>query len=155
MKRTHTTPTTKTIAVARLRKIGDQGPYFRLVMERYEKSSSRGHWYASALGGAHDYLLDIWPDLQPLADLHMSDINGVPLHVVDNAYYWYGGTGWQPRDNGLLALLLRISESEAAALSFPNKQALAAYIDTLRPRWKREAERAIETFGLTIEERRI
>tara|TARA_Y100000310_G_scaffold326752_1_gene392080 strand:- start:454 stop:1284 length:831 start_codon:yes stop_codon:yes gene_type:complete len=89
--------------------------------------------------------------------LHLSDEDGVPMHAVENAWYWAGGTEWNGdgKDNPPhvyhLANHLRIAWAEAERIvsvvggrTLPSlaKSDLSAYIDALRPRWKAEAEEA-------------
>lgn len=73
---------TRTIkAVGGLHFIRSNGlPYFTLTMV-----SKDTH------GAAHEELVRCWPELKPLADLHLSDINGVPMHAEANGWYWLAG----------------------------------------------------------------
>jgi hypothetical protein len=39
-------------------------------------------------GCLHDEILKSRPDLQPLVDLHLSNLDGVPMHAEANGWYW-------------------------------------------------------------------
>jgi hypothetical protein len=42
-------------------------------------------------GACHDEILALRPDLAPFVALHLSDLEGVPLHVLGNGFYWIDG----------------------------------------------------------------
>lgn len=48
-------------------------------------------------GCIHDQILAQWPDLAPVIALHLSDIDGMPMHTEGNGWYqlagYYGGAG--------------------------------------------------------------
>lgn len=64
---------------------GNGRPYFSLTM------ASWLHGREDAFGAAHRELVKLWPELQPLAALHLSDIHGVPMHAEANGWYWMAG----------------------------------------------------------------
>lgn len=59
---------------------GNQLPYFSLTGETKDSA-----------GCIHETLLRKWPELGDLAALHLSDINGVPMHAAENGWYWLQG----------------------------------------------------------------
>lgn len=59
---------------------GNRLPYFSLTLD------SNDH-----CGAGSDMIPIIWPDLAPLAALHLSDINGQPMHAESNGWYWMAG----------------------------------------------------------------
>lgn len=59
---------------------GNAKPYFSLTAEGRDHGSEFG-------GCCHDEILKHWPDLKPLADLHLSDIDGIPMHAEANGWY--------------------------------------------------------------------
>lgn len=65
---------------------GNRTPYFSLTCDIYD---SRMRDVGG--GAAHDLILHGMPELKPLADLHLSDIDGVPSHGSSNAWYWMAG----------------------------------------------------------------
>ena len=146
---------------------GNLTPYFSLTA----KSKEYGY------GMQHDLILEHCPELAPLADMHLSDINGVPMCAVENGWYWLkGAAGDQgsffsefinPEEEPekcmqMLAKHLRISNAEAQKLIQETtrsvkrvgrttaKQEFAWYIERLKPHWKAEADEAIEQFDLRI-----
>lgn len=42
-------------------------------------------------GCIHELIIEHFPEFQPFVDLHLSNIQGVPMHAVDNGFYWLGG----------------------------------------------------------------
>ena len=121
---------------------GNARPYFSLTGEVWD---FRHREDPSMCGCIHDVILEHFPDLQIIADLHLSDEDGVPMHAVENGWYWYGGTKWQERENVMLASHLRVPIDWAQEI--PNgmsKDWFTKTVDSQRPRWKREAKAAIE-----------
>jgi hypothetical protein len=123
------------------------------------------------LGGCcHELILEKHPDLADLVALHLSDIDGQPMHALENGFYWLGGTHWQRPDYAIAAKHFRISEQMARQLvrdyfgmsfsetaSFLSKAAaakaktkLAEWVDAQGPRWKAEAETCIAKHGLAV-----
>lgn len=140
---------------------GNAKPHFSLT--------ATGQDHGSEFGGCcHNEILKHWPDLKSLADLHLSDVDGTPMHALENGFYWLGGTHWQKPDFKVAANHFRISESEARNLvdklfgnsfshtaGFLSKQEaekakarLAEWIKTQKHRWLNEANTAIEQFNL-------
>lgn len=130
-----------------------------------------GKLYAITMCGClHDEILAKYPKYAPLVALHLSDINGVPSAALENGFYFYqimNGTakyhkaeaGDKEKYYSVFKKHLRLSDEEAQNLintldGLENDQArkikLGAYIETLLPRWKQEAEEAIKTFDLKI-----
>jgi hypothetical protein len=69
-------------------------------------------------GGAdHETALKHFPELAPIAALHLADENGVPMYAVENGAYWLGFTEYvDAEDLSTFARLWRITEAEAAAI---------------------------------------
>ncbi len=52
-------------------------------------------------GCLHDEILKYRPDLKPLVDIHLSDLDGVPMHAEANGWYWLAKVAeipqrWEP-----------------------------------------------------------
>ena len=145
-----------------LHKIGDQKPYFsltgRVVLNGRE-----------SVGGAiHKEILEAFPQLEDAAAMHLSDMDGKPLHSFENGKYWAGFTKWENGNTKNLSQLWRISEKSAERLQYDalNEQAQEIEVDTgeivleetllkefhdrqLR-RWKQEADNVIKKYTLEI-----
>ena len=131
-----------------LHKIGNQKPYFSLTC-----------------GAIHKEILEAFPQLEDAAALHLSDIDGKPMHSFENGKYWAGFTKWEEANSKHLASLWRISENRARGLTH---DALMAQLwqdgdsDTLPetlfkdfhdrqlPRWKQEADNVIKKYAIEI-----
>ncbi len=150
-------------ATAILHKIGNQKPYFSLTGRVVEKGRE------SVSGAIHDEILKAFPQLADIAALHLSDIDGVPMHSFENGKYWAGFTKWQEhnkQNSANLAALWRIEENEAQGLSFDYltdhclfdleectttpEQLLKEFHDKQLPRWKQEADAAIKKHALEL-----
>lgn len=68
---------------------GNHAPYFSLTADIDRKVGSR--WVEDSGGCCHDEILKHWPDLADLAALHLSDIDGQPMHAEANGWYWLAG----------------------------------------------------------------
>lgn len=120
---------------------GNNKPYFSLTAYGNDRGSGFG-------GCCHEEILRRWPDLQPLVDLHLSDIDGVPMHAVENGFYHLGGTHWEKAKFNVAARHFRISENQARELASMTKTELTAWVETQKPRWLAEANAAIKQFNL-------
>jgi hypothetical protein len=141
----------KLSATASLHRIGNQSPYFSLT---YEEEKAGGRFESG--GAGHEYILKHWPQLAPIARLHLSDYNGKPMHTVDNGFYWAGGNKeWckgQPSDPPnaeYLANHLRISLDHAketvedVASGRMNKLQFQEFCEAQEARWLIEASEGI------------
>jgi hypothetical protein len=146
-------------ANAILHKIGNQKPYFSLTGRIVEGGRESG-------GGAiHDEILKAFPQLADIAALHLSDIDGKPMHSFENGRYWAGFTKWEEANSKHLSNLWRISQDDAAGLLHDALMAklwqdgdgdtlpetlLKEFHDNQIPRWKQEADAAIKKHKLTL-----
>ena len=141
-------------AEAKLYRLGEQEPYFSLtghIVDRHGESFGQVH--DELLN--HDELLKQWPKLKPLADIHLSDENGIPMHAVENGWYWAGGcrewckgNAGDPPNALYLASHLRVSVEEAnrlveqVASGFVRLGEFAQYVEAQKHRWLEEAKAA-------------
>lgn len=166
---------------------GASQPYFSLTYEQHRKGFP-GQCYSGGCG--HDYILKYYPQFVDLAALHLSGIDGEPMHA--EATGWYnlagvlGGIGeqyhvgnshrsfprisppdrpWQdteyrmPTHGECLQIFAdhcRASINEARELAEVVKKdneprlRWRAIMDTMRPRWKAEADACIKQHGLVV-----
>jgi hypothetical protein len=68
---------------------GNKKPYFSLTIEQHREGFPN---QSQSFGADHETLLKYWPDLADLAALHLSDIDGVPMHAEENGWYWLAGS---------------------------------------------------------------
>ena len=150
---------------------GNSQPYFSLTADIRE---DRGGWWRDYGGGCqHQEILRLWPELAPLADLHLCDMDGAPLHAEANGWYWLagalGGLGeefhganspFPPRSEDdcmrMFAQHIRSDMVVARALAqavdcaSDPRSVWRTYCKAARGRWKREADAAIAAFGLVV-----
>lgn len=149
-------------ANAILHKIGNQKPYFSLT----GRVVIKGREFVS--GAIHDEILEAFPELEDLAALHLSDIDGKPLHSFENGKYWAGFTKWEEGNIKNLSQLWRISQKSAEKLSYDalNTQCqeietetgeivleevlLKEFHDRQLRRWKQEADNVVKKYKLTL-----
>lgn len=109
-------------------------------------------------GAIGDTLAEIWPELAPIAKLHLSYDDGLPMHCYANGLYWLGfadrsGRRNDQRDLAHVASHFRISQMEALALSTGLDAAaerghnvgdrLDEWIGSQASRWRTEADLAV------------
>lgn len=156
---------------------GNQAPYFSLTYTAHRKGFP-DQCYSG--GAGHEEIVKRYPQFADLAALHLSDIDGVPMHAEANGWYWLagaiGGAGEQyhggnsmPRRSGaecleIFAKHCRITIDEAQAIALRVRGEIGAHaddaaygreawrriMDEMRPRWKQEATAAIERHGLQV-----
>ncbi len=143
---------------------GNSAPYFSLT---YEETTARGRF--EACGAGHAEILQRFPRFADLAALHLSDIDGAPMHALENGYYHLGGTHWCGPDLDAVARHFRITTEQAERLGkriFANhwsptvgnlgkgndlpKARLARFIREQSPRWKAEADACVANHGLMV-----
>lgn len=165
---------------------GNSSPYFSLtgevsrVIARHDGQAILAR-EPEICGCIHDELIREWPDLAPLAAMHLSGLDGAPMHAEGNGFYWLAGAAASPHaprlpvwgakyhgasgDYGktpaeclkIAANHFRVAESELAPFVESRyesgavmKARVAAFTAAQRERWQREAESAIETYGLEL-----
>lgn len=155
---------------------GNTKPYFTLTYTLHRKGFPS---QIESCGAGPDEILKHYPQFADLAALHLSDIDGVPMHAEANGWFWlagalggagerfHGGTGKgqfggeyrEPTEAECLEVFAkhcRITVEEAEAIkadvsAHPDMRARWADImSTMYPRWRTEAEACIKNHNLRI-----
>lgn len=136
---------------------GNHAPYFTITTEVHQKGYPDREWGG---GADHETILKHFPRFADFIALHLSDIDGVPMHAAANGWYWYSdydGKGTEMMDHGEMANMtpheraahyLRVKPEDLA--EGLDKDAFYAFVETLRPQWKREADEVRERYHLAI-----
>lgn len=151
-----------------LTQLGNQKPHFTITADIFEGRT------LVACGPMHEEILLEQPDLQDFVDMHLSDIDGVPMHAVENGWYWLssslGGLGEKYFHANVDEAFLyfckhcRITTEEGDAIRktiwdvaprMDAKHTKAKWVEiceSMKPRWKREAEALIRKYHLKVQQ---
>jgi hypothetical protein len=72
---------------ASLRSLSGQPQFFSITGD-IQRQAKNNRWMEECGGCIHDEILQHFPHLAPLVQVHLSDENGVPMHAYSNAAYW-------------------------------------------------------------------
>lgn len=107
-------------------------------------------------GMVHDHILQAFPWLRQLIDLHLADARtGAPMYALDNGWYWLREDDPNDRYNAIItdksrrraAQYLRTTPCMLADIK--TKEDLARLIETtLAPAWGKQVESALALYGL-------
>ena len=132
---------------------GNHAPHFTITVSGKDGGSEFG-------GADHEFILKYYPKYQDLVDLHLSDIDGVPTHAVENGYYWLsacqGKNQWEQNPakdyREIFRNYVRIPDKEAWELvnTIRTKEEFSVWVETQKPRWKKEAEDCIKHHKLVV-----
>lgn len=150
---------------------GNSMPHFSITADGYENGRE------SFGGCCHDIIAERLPELRDVIALHLSDMDGAPMHAEANAWYWlagvvdvgqqyHGGSGSSAKSAAeclrIFADYVRIPEADAARLidrfnklakvEGPKaaRKAFGEWIDAQRPRREAEADALIRKYGFGI-----
>ncbi len=65
-----------------------------------DEKDKRGAWREYMGGCCHDEILKVRPDLKQFEALHLSDMHGVPMHAIANAWFWFQGAFPEAAETG-------------------------------------------------------
>lgn len=134
---------------------GINKPYFSITASiNYIDGGSAG-------GCLHDEILDAAPELKPLVDIHLSDLDGVPMYAEANGWCWlakaagipqrYEPTQSEKECFQLFCSHARLSSEEAQEIvdhvnrnPARGREVWGKYVDGLRPVWHDQAQQAIK-----------
>jgi hypothetical protein len=141
---------------AGLHKLGEQASYFSVTAHGYD----RGEF----CGCCHDMILEHWPELKPVIDMHLHDVDGIPMHPEANGWYWLAGalggmgekyhggngTGKTPdqclqifADHCLIGIERAREIAENVRANDLPRWRWRGIMDELKPMWKQRADEAI------------
>lgn len=150
---------------------GNRMPHFSITGEVREGVR------LAAVGCCHDIIAERLPELRDVIALHLSDMDGAPMHAESNGWYWlagavdvgekyHGSNGSNAKGADecmrIFADHVRMPKAEAIRIvgRFANlvkaegkdaaRKAFGAWIDAQRPRWKAEADALIRKYGFGI-----
>jgi hypothetical protein len=92
---------------------GNSNAYFSITGE-VKHQAKNNRWVFDTAGCIHQEIVEQFPRLKPLCDIHLSDQNGVPMHAYENAGYWAGQTKYKELDLVTLAKHLRVTQAIAS-----------------------------------------
>lgn len=108
-------------------------------------------------GMVHDHILQAFPWLRQLVDLHLSDARtGAPMYALDNGWYWLREDDPNDRYNTIItnksrrraAQYLRTTPCMLAGIE--TKEDLARLIETtLAPAWEKQVDSTLALYGLS------
>lgn len=147
---------------------GNEKPHFSVTVDGYENGRE------SFGGCCHDMVLQHFPTLADIVALHLSDIDGAPMHAEANGIYWLGGIVNIPGISSsymdksasecirIFAEHARVTEKDAVRLAGQiaitrkdsgkdaARAVFAEWINLQRPRWKAEADAVIRRYELGV-----
>ena len=135
-----------------LNRVWPHAPYF---------TATGSGWYGrrqepDLVGAIGDVIVAAFPSLADIVALHLSDVDGVPMHAKANGWYWYSDNGGRGvgHVSGQWALLTPLQRAEnylrAPGMFRPglDRASFDTRVESLRLAWLVEATAAISTHNL-------
>ena len=126
----------------------------------YERQDNDGFFFDKEpddCGMVHDHILQAFPWLRQLIDLHLADARtGAPMYALDNGWYWLREDDPNDRYNAIItdksrrraAQYLRTTPCMLAGIE--TKEDLARLIETtLAPAWEKQVDSTLALYGLS------
>lgn len=126
----------------------------------YERQDNDGYFFDNEpddCGMVHDRILQAFPWLRQLVDLHLADVRtGAPMFALDNGWYWLREDDPNDRYNAIItdksrrraAQYLRTTPCMLAGIE--TKEDLARLIETtLAPAWEKQIDSTLALYGLS------
>jgi hypothetical protein len=110
--------------------------YFSVTGAMWNSLAHARRWpdHAHSVGMLHDDILRAFPSLADIVALHLSNLDGVPMHAEANGWYWY-----EAGEMDKVAKLLRVTVDDLATDEPLTRDEFAAYVNAQRHRWAAEA----------------
>lgn len=129
---------------------GNSFPHFSITGELRDTGIAGDRGLLCCGQMAND-IASMWDDdfVTLMLQLHLSSFpSGEPMHAIENAFYWYGGTKWVARNNTILAQHLRIPLADAECIpdGLYKDAFVADIVRPLREQWALEARSAFAMF---------
>ena len=135
--------------------ISTEGKYFTITGDILKNGK------ISMCGCIHEEINKYFPEYKPFIDLHLSNFDGIPMYAVENGFYYYqimnGDAKYHKIEENdeekwkkILKEHLRINEEEfkkfetIPGIYLHTKETFTEYVDSQKPRWKKEANKAIK-----------
>lgn len=126
----------------------------------YERQDNDGFFFDNEpddCGMIHDRILQAFPWLRPLIDLHLADARtGAPMYVLDNGWYWLREDDPNDRYNAIITDKSRrraaqyLRTTPRMLENIETKEDLARLIETtLAPAWEKQIDSALALYGLS------
>lgn len=130
---------------------GNEFPYFSVTAEERTQSGR-----LVSCGCIHDEIEKAYPkQYTDLIQMHLADINGVPMYAVENGYYYLEIARGDKEGNytfDTVAKHLRISKLKATQIKDFTLEEFTAFVEAQKPRWKQEADEIIAKYNLVVVE---
>jgi hypothetical protein len=125
----------------------------------YERQDNAGFFFDNEpddCGMVHDRILQAFPWLRQLIDLHLSDARtGAPMYALDNGWYWLREDDPNDRYNAIITDKSRrraaqyLRTTPCMLKDIETKENLARLIETtLAPAWEKQVNSALALYGL-------
>ena len=124
----------------------------------YERQDNDGFFFNNEpddCGMVHDHILQAFPWLRQLIDLHLADARtGAPMYALDNGWYWLRGHGLDPNniaisDDSRRRAAQYLRTTPCILEGIETKEDLARLIETtLAPAWEKQVDSTLALYGL-------